>query len=192
MKGTLLAAFFASSLPWAVLAQTPPSAEHSHQHPSGTAPAQVQPSHTPPQPQGAMQMGQQMMANMPEQCRAHMQTIPEGCRTMMHQMMQGGMMRGGTMMGGGKSAETASVAIKAYIAAMEKMHGPMMEGVQDADPDAAFVKGMIPHHQGAIDMAKVVLQHGKDEQAKKWASDVVREQQREIAEMQDWLNKRGK
>jgi uncharacterized protein (DUF305 family) len=63
--------------------------------------------------------------------------------------------------------------------------------VQDGDPDAAFVKGMIPHHQAAIDMAKVVLQHGKDEQAKKWANDVIREQQREITEMQDWLKKRG-
>jgi uncharacterized protein (DUF305 family) len=50
---------------------------------------------------------------------------------------------------------------------------------------------MIPHHQSAIDMAKVVLQHGNDEQAKKWATDVIREQEREIAEMWEWLRKRG-
>jgi uncharacterized protein (DUF305 family) len=50
---------------------------------------------------------------------------------------------------------------------------------------------MIPHHQGAIDMAKVVLQHGKDEQTKKLAADVIREQEREIAEMREWLKKRG-
>ena len=87
---------------------------------------------------------------------------------------------------------TPSEATNAYVAVMDVMHGPMMEGVKDSDPDAAFVKGMIPHHQGAIDMAKVVLQHGKDEQVKKWAADVIREQQREITEMRDWLNRRGK
>ena len=72
------------------------------------------------------------------------------------------------------------------------MNGPMMQGVQDSDPDVAFIKGMIPHHQGAIEMAKVALQHGKDEQTKKWANDIVREQQRDMAEMQEWLKKRGK
>jgi uncharacterized protein (DUF305 family) len=75
---------------------------------------------------------------------------------------------------------------------MERMHGPMMEGVRDPDPDVAFVRGMIPHHQGAIEMARVVLQHGRDEQARKWATDVIREQAREIAEMQAWLKARGK
>ncbi len=84
-----------------------------------------------------------------------------------------------------------SEAVKAYSTAMDRMHGPMMQGVQDPDPDVAFVKGMIPHHQGAIDMAKVVLQYGKDEQTRKWAADVIREQQREIGEMQAWLKAKG-
>ena len=53
--------------------------------------------------------------------------------------------------------------------------------------DIDFVRGMIPHHQGAIDMAEVVLQHGRDETTKKWAGDIIREQRREIAEMQAWL-----
>jgi uncharacterized protein (DUF305 family) len=83
-------------------------------------------------------------------------------------------------------------AARAYESAMERMHGPMMAGVRDPDPDVAFVKGMIPHHQGAIDMARVVLQHGKDEQTRKWAADVIREQAREIAEMEAWLKARGK
>ena len=86
----------------------------------------------------------------------------------------------------------AGEAAKAYESAMERMHGPMMEGVRDPDADVAFVRGMIPHHQGAIDMARVVLQHGRDEQARKWATDVIREQAREIAEMQAWLKARGK
>ena len=54
----------------------------------------------------------------------------------------------------------------------------------------AFARGMIAHHQGAIDMAKVLLQYGNDAQTKKWANDVIREQQREIAEMEDWLKKK--
>ena len=89
------------------------------------------------------------------------------------------------------AARAATPATKAYVAAMDKMHGPMMQAAQESDPDIAFVKSMIPHHQGAIEMAKVALQYGKDEQAKKWASDVIREQQREIDEMQAWLKKRG-
>ena len=68
----------------------------------------------------------------------------------------------------------------------------MMQGMQAPDPDVAFVRGMIPHHQGAIDMAKVVLQYGKDPQTKKWANDVIREQQREIGEMEEWLKKNAR
>ena len=108
---------------------------------------------------------------------------------MLQQMMPGGMTRQGMMPG---QAASQSEATKAYMAAMERMNGPMMQGVQDSDPDVAFVKSMIPHHQGAIEMAKVALQHGKDEQTKKWANDIVHEQQREMAEMQEWLKKRGK
>jgi uncharacterized protein (DUF305 family) len=88
-------------------------------------------------------------------------------------------------------ASSPSEATKAYSAALDKMHGPMAQAIQNPDPDIAFVKGMIPHHQSAVDMAKVVLQYGKDEQAKKWATDVIREQEREIGEMRAWLKAKG-
>ncbi|KAB0266533.1 DUF305 domain-containing protein [Microvirga brassicacearum] len=90
------------------------------------------------------------------------------------------------------SAVTASdtAATKAYRAANAKMHRAM-DIPFSGDADADFVRGMIPHHQGAIDMAKVALQHGKDEQINKWAADIIREQEREISEMRDWLKKRG-
>ncbi len=91
---------------------------------------------------------------------------------------------------GGHAQAGPSAASKAYVAAMDAMHGPMMDAAKESDPDVAFVKGMIPHHQGAIDMAKIALQYGKDEQTKKWAADVIREQEREIAAMQAWLRKR--
>jgi len=115
---------------------------------------------------------------------------------MMQQMMQGGMMGGEMMPSRGMQASpsqaaTQSEATKAYMAAMNKMHAPMMQAIQNPGPDVAFVKGMIPHHRSAIDMARVVQQHGKDEQTKKWAADVIREQEREIAEMQAWLKAKG-
>ena len=59
-----------------------------------------------------------------------------------------------------------------------KMHKDM-EIRFTGDPDVDFIRGMIPHHQGAIDMAKVALQYGKDAKARKWATDIIREQKRE-------------
>jgi uncharacterized protein (DUF305 family) len=140
-------------------------------------------------PMGQMPMSQ-MMQGMPDQCRAMMQNMPQNCMSMMQQMMQGRM---GMMPGGMQTQSTnQTAATKAYMEAAERMHGPMMEGMQASDPDVAFVRGMIAHHQGAIDMAKVVLQYGKDDQTKKWASDIIRDQQREITEMQEWLKKNAR
>ncbi len=89
------------------------------------------------------------------------------------------------------SATTASPAAEAYTDAMDRMHGPMMEGVANADPDVAFVLGMIPHHQGAIDMAKIVLEYGKDDFTRDLAQEVIAAQEKEIAGMRDWLKQRG-
>jgi uncharacterized protein (DUF305 family) len=88
------------------------------------------------------------------------------------------------------AAQADAPATQAFRAANATMHKDM-DITFSNDPDVDFVRSMIPHHQGAIDMARVVLQHGKDEQARKWARDVIREQEREIAEMQAWLKKRG-
>ena len=68
----------------------------------------------------------------------------------------------------------------------------MMEGMAYPDPDAAFVLGMIPHHQGAIDMAEIVLKYGKDPETRKLAEEIIKAQQSEIAKMKAWLAKRGR
>ncbi|MDB5588215.1 MAG: hypothetical protein JWP26_3185 [Devosia sp.] len=83
---------------------------------------------------------------------------------------------------------TDSAATKAYKAANMDMHSAM-EIDYSGDADIDFVRGMIPHHQGAIAMAKVVLEHGTDPEIKKLAQEIITAQESEIAWMQDWLTK---
>jgi uncharacterized protein (DUF305 family) len=73
----------------------------------------------------------------------------------------------------------------AMIRAMQSM--PAFSG--DADVD--FMKHMRPHHQAAIDMAKVVLANGKDAETKQLAQEIVAAQEKEIATIDAWLKKKG-
>lgn len=108
----------------------------------------------------------------------------------MHQQMmqqKGGMDHS---MHGKAGAASTTPSTAAFEAANAKMHKDMaIKFSGDADVD--FIKGMIPHHQGAIEMAKVVLGFGKDPETKKLAQDIIAAQEKEIAMMTEWLKKKG-
>ncbi len=73
-----------------------------------------------------------------------------------------------------------------YGEAMRTMHhGMMIQYTGDADLD--YVRGMIPHHQGAVDMARILLATGNDPELNRLANDIFDSQTYEIAWMQDWL-----
>lgn len=67
-------------------------------------------------------------------------------------------------------------------AAMDKMMAGMM-APPSGDVDRDFVEMMRPHHQGAIEMAVTELKHGKNEQLKRIAQEIIVDQQQEIAAM---------
>ena len=75
--------------------------------------------------------------------------------------------------------------------AMDRMDSAMMAAKLKNDPDRDFAAMMIPHHQGAIDMAKVELIYGRDPVLRRLAEGIIVEQQQEIELMQRSLHERS-
>ena len=86
---------------------------------------------------------------------------------------------------GGEGPATAG-----YAAANAAMHEAMAIEYS-GDPDVDFARAMIPHHQGAIDMAEVLLANGNDPDLRKLAEEIIAAQQSEIAFLQQWLAAHG-
>jgi uncharacterized protein (DUF305 family) len=89
----------------------------------------------------------------------------------------------GHQMAGGDSPSSA-----AYAEANARMHADMAVPLT-GNADVDFVAGMILHHQGAVDMARIVLEYGQDPEVRTFAQSVIDAQEAEIAWMQDWLAK---
>ena len=150
--------------------------EHEGHHPGGeTAPAspahQAQPDGTAPmQKEGMGMMGGNDMPMIK-----------------MMQEMHGKMMGGGMVMQPKGDSGPSSQAFSGLSAKMNAEMALPYSGNADVD----FIKRMIPLHQGAVDMAKVVLAFGKDAEVKKVAEDLIKTNEAEIATMQVWLKKQG-
>jgi uncharacterized protein (DUF305 family) len=84
-------------------------------------------------------------------------------------------------------SETDLPSTAAFQAADQAMMSAM-SGIQyTGDADRDFVAHMIPHHRGAVEMAKIELKYGKDAKLRKLAKDIIAAQNKEIAFMKQWL-----
>lgn len=85
----------------------------------------------------------------------------------------------------------SSPSTPAFREADERMMKEMSAPPYTGDTDKDFVSHMMPHHQGAIDMAEVEVKYGKDPDMKRLAKNIIRAQKEEIAYMKKWQARHG-
>jgi uncharacterized protein (DUF305 family) len=125
---------------------------------------------------------------LPEQCSAaHADAMGHGMNHsgMAHSGTEGDMdtMMGMENMDMGSMPDHVRENMEKMMQTMPAMH----EGMMNEDPNVAFACGMIAHHQGAIDMAEVMLEHGDDAQLRRLAETIIDSQKAEIEDMTNWL-----
>lgn len=80
--------------------------------------------------------------------------------------------------------------VEALKKAVKRMH-QSMNIAYTGNADVDFARGMVPHHQGAVEMAKAVLMYGKDADLKALAERIIIAQEQEILQMSHWLSTKG-
>ena len=84
-------------------------------------------------------------------------------------------------------AAMADAGHAALLQTMEPMHSDMMKGMTAVEFQTAFICSMIPHHQGAVEMAQVAQEFATDPWIKMFAQEIITDQQVEISQMHAWL-----
>jgi len=100
-----------------------------------------------------------------------------------------GMPMPGTPLPGSQGAMQMMQNHREMMQSMEKMNRDMTGATMTGDPDRDLVTMMMPHHQSAIDMARIYLRDGKDPTIRKIAQKIIVDQEREIKEFKAWLAK---
>jgi len=98
-------------------------------------------------------------------------------------------MQPGMAMPGMKPGMAMSGSHMEMMRQMQAMDKAMMGAPMNGNPDQDFVAMMMPHHQGAIDMARIYLRDGKDPEIRGLAEKIIRDQEREIGEFKAWQAK---
>ncbi|MDB6453692.1 DUF305 domain-containing protein [Falsirhodobacter sp. 20TX0035] len=85
----------------------------------------------------------------------------------------------------------AAEPMAGYMETMDRMMESMKGMDSSGNADADFLLMMIPHHQSAVDMAMVELEHGKDQDTRAMAGKIIAAQEAEIEEMKAMLERMG-
>ena len=120
---------------------------------------------------------------------ANAQQMERGQEGMQHNMPGGPMQRMQQQMQH-QNMENMNTVQKEFHASMQKMNQQMMEGMMEADPGKSWLKQMIAHHQGAVEMSEIVLKYSKDDDVRREARKTKEENEKGIKDLQVELRKK--